>query len=454
MVVAASAKGKASPDLAREAAAFPATAASEVFSAEELFSIIAQYAYRSHPERPLNLQRVCKSMARVVTPLTDPIAALVGAKRVKKQYQSRNYIQSQLEGLLYLAPAELKLYGYQTREISYSGYAYHLFCGSLLPRMIGDHGGLDALEARRDIKLARSTKLRENKKRKLNTTQAELDAQQQQANAKHDEVGAKRLKARDARLDALTAVITAKDLPFDGAADAKSFCEATGALGPLEPFFADRVSTSVSMRAVISALAAVAPIAQAARELHTNATRAAFLDVCEAQSLRGLRVLVARAKGGAGANTSDALRTEAVAELGRLQAVAGVVRELDGAAAIAAYPHVGEVRSRERVQHLVCWMAARMPAAAAATADTLRAAVGAELQRLQDSSQAADEARAARILKCSRDETFSTPVKVHAACRGVAHCRQNPSSACEHGMCGTCCAGCMRHSKGLNGLRR
>lgn len=53
-----------------------------------------------------------------------------------------SFIQSELEGMLLLSAAELQKFPFESRTSGSTGYAYHLFRGSLIPRMIATHGGM------------------------------------------------------------------------------------------------------------------------------------------------------------------------------------------------------------------------------------------------------------------------------------------------------------------------
>lgn len=274
--------------------------------------------------------------------------------------------------MLLLSAAELQKFPFESRTSGSTGYAYHLFRGSLIPRMIATHGGMDGLEARRKKRSDR----RRAKQSRLHPTANDVAAAQAAVAAKLVEatgMARKRSCALEARKSALSAGIGASSLPFDGADDALAFCTDQGLLHALSPFWAERVTSTVSCKAVLAELAAHAPVAQVARELHCDATRAAFPDVREAQDLRSLRRLVARSLPWQPASpaTVDALRSAASRELARMQTGAEAARKLQEIAAEAArqlheqgpytaFPEVREAQSLDGLRALVTRLAPRL----------------------------------------------------------------------------------------------
>lgn len=349
--------------------------------------------------------------------------------------------------LLGLTPAELKAYPFSYGKSRSTGYEYHSFAGTLIPRIVAEHGGLDALEARVRKKRERSEKIRATKQRRASMTAEDMLAQAAEADAKRAKTADARRDALAARLSSLQHGLIAKQLPFDSAEDARAFCAEVGLLDELAPFFAEMATSKVGVKRVLAALAERAPIAAAARELHTggaahgDAAPARYPDARAAQTYRALRQLVARvatssarAHGAGGEPVAPdgeaaVLRAAAESELRRLQRIGSLARQLGSdEAARAQFAHVPAMRSVKLLGALVERVAASMPASSGGEDDdaALRAAVCSELTTLEADFQQR---------------------KATGVCAGGHRCVNKPAGECAHVMCGRCCPGCSRHPR-------
>jgi len=86
---------------------------------------------------------VCRLAATAARGLPDPIAQLAGVKRRKrKRYVPPRFAQSDLEDMLVLKPRALDAHPWNDAWLS------HSVRGALVPRIVADYGGLDAIDTR------------------------------------------------------------------------------------------------------------------------------------------------------------------------------------------------------------------------------------------------------------------------------------------------------------------